>query len=128
MFILEIMKKTLANTGIKPPQESVFNMINMLFLCALCMSFGSSLLFLCIEANTFEEYANSGFTVSSQTVSIIDFIYIVLRTTTIFRFFENLEDTIQKSKNYFFKKMNFRLDTQRRKQFMLKLTGKRSSD
>lgn len=101
MKVLALIKKSFETVDIKPyktNQNSPFNVKNMLCLFVIIISLGSSLLYLFVEANSFGEYVNSCFIVSSEAIEIINFINIIWKTPKLYEFFYNLENTIEKSK------------------------------
>lgn len=102
MEFLELIKNRFIIVGIssdKRNQAVAFNGTNMKFLFAMCMRFGSQILYLLIEADSFEEYVNLCFPVSGQIMAMLFFIYAILETPKIYAFLNNFGNTIEKS-NY----------------------------
>lgn len=101
MQVFALIKKSFETVDIKPyktNQKSPLNVKNSLCLSVIIINFCLSLIYVSIEANSFGEYVNSWFIVSSEVIEIINFINIIWKTPKLYEFFDNLEDTIAKSK------------------------------
>lgn len=101
MKVLELLQNSFTIVGIKryhPSKKSPLNVTNSIFLFALCLRFCSSALYLLIEADSFEEYINSGLLVSADFIGILIFASAVYETPNLYQFFDSLGHTIQTSK------------------------------
>lgn len=101
MKVFELIRESFTNVGIRSDQinqRSVFNVKNTIFLFILWMSFISSLLYLLIEADNFEEYVNTFFICSGSGVVIILYANMIWQTSKIHEFSKSIEDAIKKRK------------------------------
>lgn len=80
-------------------QKSPFNTKNVFVLFQFILGELSSCLFILLEAQTFEEYANAFGMVLTLTIASFDFFICIWKSQQLFKFMKNFERMIEKSRS-----------------------------
>lgn len=96
MKLFQVIQKKIAFLGISSNQP-FFNAKSMLTFLFFGLGISFSIMFI-FYANTFLEYIENIFVIITELLSGIDFIIVLLQREKFFKFIDNIEEYVDKSK------------------------------